>query len=58
MRGVIKIRKFSPGVKTFLDTGNNREGRQVRYSLVGITATATLLELTHASGIKVTIPLG
>ena len=36
---------------------SEREGRFVRYSLVGATATATLLELTHGSGIKVTIPL-
>jgi ArsR family transcriptional regulator, nickel/cobalt-responsive transcriptional repressor len=35
-----------------------RDGRFVRYSLVGATATATLLELTHESGVKVVIPLG
>jgi hypothetical protein len=29
----------------------------VGYSLVGATATATLLTLTHESGITVTIPL-
>jgi len=34
-----------------------REGRFMRYSLVGATATATLLELTHESGVKVTLPL-
>jgi ArsR family transcriptional regulator, nickel/cobalt-responsive transcriptional repressor len=37
---------------------DTREGRFVRYSLVGATATATLLELAHVSGLKVTIPLG
>ena len=37
---------------------HTREGRFIRYSLVGATARATLLELTHESGIKVTIPLG
>jgi ArsR family transcriptional regulator, nickel/cobalt-responsive transcriptional repressor len=35
-----------------------REGRFMRYSLVGATATATLLGLTHEAGITVTIPLG
>jgi ArsR family transcriptional regulator, nickel/cobalt-responsive transcriptional repressor len=35
-----------------------REGRFMRYSLVGATTTATLLELTHESGVKVVIPLG
>jgi ArsR family transcriptional regulator, nickel/cobalt-responsive transcriptional repressor len=35
-----------------------RDGRFMRYSLVGATATATLLELTHESGIEVVIPLG
>jgi ArsR family transcriptional regulator, nickel/cobalt-responsive transcriptional repressor len=34
-----------------------RDGRFMRYSLVGATATATFLELAHAMGIKVTIPL-
>ena len=32
-------------------------GRFMHYSLVGATATATLLTLTHESGITVTIPL-
>ena len=35
-----------------------RDGRFIRYSLVDAKVTATLLELTHVSGIKVTIPLG
>jgi DNA-binding transcriptional ArsR family regulator len=34
-----------------------RDGRFMRYSLVGATASATLLELTHESGVKVTLPL-
>ena len=34
-----------------------REGRTMRYSLVGAAATGAVLELTHESGIKVTIPL-
>ena len=34
-----------------------RNGRYTRYVLVGATATATLLELTHGSGVKVAIPL-
>jgi hypothetical protein len=35
-----------------------RRRRFQPYSLVGATATATLLELAHESGIKVSIPLG
>jgi ArsR family transcriptional regulator, nickel/cobalt-responsive transcriptional repressor len=35
-----------------------RDGRYTRYSLIGATVTATLLELTHGSGVKVAIPLG
>jgi ArsR family transcriptional regulator len=35
-----------------------RQGRFQRYTLVGAKTTATLLELTHESGIKVTLPLG
>jgi ArsR family transcriptional regulator len=34
-----------------------RDGRFTRYSLVGATATANFLELTHESGVKVTLPL-
>jgi DNA-binding transcriptional ArsR family regulator len=35
-----------------------RDGRFQRYTLVGAKTTATLLELTHESGIRVVIPLG
>jgi ArsR family transcriptional regulator len=36
----------------------NRDGRFMRYGLLGARATATEVELTHASGVKVVIPLG
>jgi ArsR family transcriptional regulator, nickel/cobalt-responsive transcriptional repressor len=32
------------------------DGRFVWYSLVGATVTSTLLELAHASGVKVVLP--
>jgi DNA-binding transcriptional ArsR family regulator len=35
-----------------------RDGRFMRYSLVGATVSGTTLTLTHASGAKVVIPLG
>lgn len=35
-----------------------KDGRFAIYSLAGATATATILELAHESGIKVLIPLG
>jgi DNA-binding transcriptional ArsR family regulator len=35
-----------------------RDGRFSRYALAGAKATATMLELTHESGMKVLIPLG
>ncbi len=34
-----------------------RDGRFMRYSLVGVKATANALEMTHESGAKVIIPL-
>jgi DNA-binding transcriptional ArsR family regulator len=34
-----------------------RDGRFMRYNLVGAKATAAALELMHPSGVKVTIPL-
>ena len=34
-----------------------RDGRFIRYSLVGATVAGTTMTLTHASGVKVLIPL-
>jgi ArsR family transcriptional regulator len=34
-----------------------RDGRFMCYALAGAKATATMLELTHESGMKVMIPL-
>jgi|GEM_PF-6759782 len=34
-----------------------RDGRFMLYSLAGATATATTLEFTHESGVKISIPL-
>ena len=36
---------------------SERDGRNVIYSLVGAKALGTVLELTHPSGAKVTLPL-
>ncbi len=35
-----------------------RDGRFMRYNLVGATVSGTTLTLTHASGAKVVLPLG
>jgi ArsR family transcriptional regulator, nickel/cobalt-responsive transcriptional repressor len=35
-----------------------KDGRFTRYTLVGATATAERVELQHASGIRVALPLG
>ena len=34
-----------------------RDGRFMRYSLLGAKATAVAIEMTHKSGAKVTLPL-
>jgi ArsR family transcriptional regulator, nickel/cobalt-responsive transcriptional repressor len=43
--------------KAGLVTGR-KDDRFVRYTLVGATVSAKALELTHASGIVVALPLG
>ncbi|MCE9560678.1 MAG: metalloregulator ArsR/SmtB family transcription factor [Planctomycetes bacterium] len=35
----------------------DRDGRFMRYSLLGTKATAVAIEMTHESGAKVTLPL-
>ena len=36
----------------------DRDGRFMRYRLLGATANAAVLELVHPSGLKVVIPIG
>ena len=56
-----EIVNVSQHLSTLRDAGlvtAERDGRFVRYTLVGARAMATMLELTHESGLKVLIPLG
>jgi ArsR family transcriptional regulator, nickel/cobalt-responsive transcriptional repressor len=54
---IVNISHHMPILKNGGLVSVERDGRFMRYSLVGATATATLLELKHASGVTVTIPL-